>query len=158
MEKYLSEAGINDEDIIAAISDRQLFPCFFGSALKMNGVDEFVKGLDRFTAEPLRDKAFGAMVYKISYDAKGSRLTHMKITGGELRMREEINYKNSDGEDVSGKISSIRFYSGDKIPQCGNCRSGRYLCCYRIAVYLCRTGDRLCKKLRKNLFRACYDI
>ncbi len=114
MEKYLSEAGINDEDIIAAISDRQLFPCFFGSALKMNGVDEFVKGLDRFTAEPLRDKAFGAMVYKISYDAKGSRLTHMKITGGELRMREEINYKNSDGEDVSGKISSIRFYSGDK--------------------------------------------
>lgn len=114
IEKYLSEAGINDEDIIAAISDRQLFPCFFGSALKMNGVDEFMKGLDRFTAEPLRDNAFGAMVYKISYDAKGSRLTHMKITGGELRMREEINYKNSDNEDVSGKISSVRFYSGDK--------------------------------------------
>lgn len=114
MEKYLSEAGINDEDIIAAISDRQLFPCFFGSALKMNGVDEFMKGLDRFTAEPLRDNAFGAMVYKISYDAKGSRLTHMKITGGELRMREEINYKNFDNEDVSGKISSVRFYSGDK--------------------------------------------
>lgn len=114
MEKYLSEIGINDDDLIAAISDRQLFPCFFGSALKMDGVDEFMKALDRFTAEPLRGNAFGAMVYKVSYDAKGSRLTHMKITGGELRMREEIHYKNSENEDVSGKISSIRFYSGDK--------------------------------------------
>lgn len=114
MEKYLSETGINDDDLIAAISDRQLFPCFFGSALKIDGVDEFMKALDRFTAEPLRGDAFGAMVYKVSYDTKGSRLTHMKITGGELRMREEINYKNSDNEDVSGKISSVRFYSGDK--------------------------------------------
>lgn len=114
MERYFSETGINDGDLISAISDRLIFPCFFGSALKMNGVDEFMKALVRFTDEPIRDKDFGAMVYKISYDAKGSRLTHMKITGGNLRMREEINYKDSDNKDVSGKISSVRFYSGDK--------------------------------------------
>ncbi len=114
MDKYLGESGMNDNDLISAIAERRIFPCFFGSALKMTGVDEFIKALDRFTAQPIRNKEFGAMVYKVSYDAKGSRLTHLKILGGELRMREEINYKNADGEEVSGKISSIRFYSGDK--------------------------------------------
>lgn len=114
MEKYLIDGELSDDDIISAISERRIFPCCFGSALKMDGVDRFLSVLDRFTSEPERQNEFGAKVYKISYDSKGSRLTHMKIMGGELRMREELTYVNADGESVKGKISSLRYYSGEK--------------------------------------------
>ena len=80
----------------------------------MDGVDTFLDILDRFTAEPKRQAEFGAKVYKISYDPKGSRLTHMKIMGGKLKMREELTYTDQDGQSVTCKISSIRFYSGEK--------------------------------------------
>lgn len=114
MEKYLDSGLLEDGDIIKAISERRLFPCLFGSALKMEGINEFLSLIDRFTAEPERQSDFGAKVYKITYDPKGSRLTHLKIMGGSLKMREELQYINADGVPSSGKISSIRFYSGDK--------------------------------------------
>ncbi len=114
MEKYLADGELTDDDIISAISERRIFPCCFGSALKMDGVEGFLSILDRFTSEPERQEEFGAKVYKISYDSKGSRLTHMKIMGGELRMRDELAYTNADGESVRGKISSLRYYSGEK--------------------------------------------
>lgn len=114
MEKYLSDGGIRNEDIINAIADRRIFPCFFGSALKMEGIDEFIALLDRYTREPRHTEDFGAKIYKISYDPKGSRLTHMKIVGGQLKMREELTYTDADGNETKGKISSIRFYSGEK--------------------------------------------
>ena len=113
MNKYLSDEFIPDEDIINAIAERRIFPCFFGSALKMRGVEEFISALSRFTRQPQRQEQFGAKVYKVSYDSKGSRLTHMKIMGGQLNVRDEIEYI-SDGEKFNEKISSVRFYSGEK--------------------------------------------
>lgn len=114
MERYLDSGELSDSDISTAIAERRIFPCMFGSALKMNGVDELLGIIDRFTAEPQRQAEFGAKVYKISYDAKGSRLTHMKIMGGELKMREELEYTDQDGQPMTCKVSSIRFYSGEK--------------------------------------------
>lgn len=114
MEKYFSDGILDDNDIAQAINERKIFPCFFGSALKMNGIEEFLEKLKRFTSEPVRKKEFGAKIYKISYDSKGSRLTHLKITGGQLKMRGEISFRNENNEDITEKISSIRFYSGEK--------------------------------------------
>ncbi|MBR6243528.1 MAG: GTP-binding protein, partial [Ruminococcus sp.] len=114
MEKYLSDGEISDGEIADCIAHRQIFPCCFGSALKMKGVDEFIDVLCRFTKERDYQEMFGAKVYKITYDQKGSRLTHLKILGGTLRMRDELKYTDASGEEVTGKISSIRFYTGDR--------------------------------------------
>ncbi len=114
MEKYLSDGSVDDKSIINAIAERRIFPCYFGSALKMEGIDGFISLLDRFTRETEYKSEFGAKIYKISYDPKGSRLTHMKITGGQLKTRDELTYSDADGNEASGKVSSIRFYSGEK--------------------------------------------
>lgn len=124
MEYYLENGELTDEIITKAVSERRIFPCFFGSALKMDGISDFISALSRFTAEPERSPEFGAKVYKISYDSKGTRLTHLKIMGGELKVRTELTYRNSDGEDVTGKISSVRFYSGEKFRNAESAVSG----------------------------------
>lgn len=67
----------------ALIRERKLFPCFYGSALKLTGVDEFLDGLERFVSVPVYGKTFGAKVFKIARDDQGNRLTYMKITGGK---------------------------------------------------------------------------
>ena len=124
MENFLETGTLSDSDIIKAISERRVFPCFFGSALKMQGINEFLTLVDRFTSEPERQSEFGAKVYKITYDPKGSRLTHLKIMGGRIKMREELKYLTSDGEPASGKVSSIRFYSGDKFRTSDSAETG----------------------------------
>ncbi|HOC34595.1 MAG TPA: GTP-binding protein [Ruminococcus flavefaciens] len=124
MEKYLAEGQLETSDIAEAIAERRIFPRMFGSALKMDGITELLEVLDRFTAEPKRQSEFGAKVYKISYDQKGSRLTHMKIMGGTLNMREELTYSDQDGNEITGKISSIRFYSGEKFRTADKAEAG----------------------------------
>ncbi|MBE6836868.1 MAG: GTP-binding protein [Ruminococcus sp.] len=114
MDKFFSGENISDGDIAKAVFKRKLFPCFFGSALKQEGVSEFIEALDRYTAEPERNKDFGAKIYKISTDKKGNRLAFLKITGGELRVKQEISYFSADGESFTEKINGIRFYSGEK--------------------------------------------
>ncbi|MDE5854339.1 MAG: TetM/TetW/TetO/TetS family tetracycline resistance ribosomal protection protein, partial [Ruminococcus sp.] len=114
MDKFLDNSELSDIDIIQAIYQRRIFPCFFGSALKMQGINEFISILERYTTEPEHYSEFGLKVYKISYDSKGTRLTHLKVMGGELKMRSELIYKTADGEETARKISSIRFYSGEK--------------------------------------------
>ena len=124
MENFLETGTLSDSDIIKAISERRVFPCFFGSALKMQGINEFLTLVDRFTSEPERQSEFGAKVYKITYDPKGSRLTHLKVMGGRIKMREELKYLTSDGKPASGKVSSIRFYSGDKFRTSDSAETG----------------------------------
>ena len=114
MEQFIETGYLSKESISAAIENRQIFPCFFGSALKMQGVEEFISVLCRYTSGKAYGESFGAKVYKISYDAKGSRLTHMKITGGVLKMRDDMSYSDQDGNVVNAKVSSIRFYTGEK--------------------------------------------
>lgn len=123
MEKYLA-GELTDGDITEAIAQRRVFPCCFGSALKMDGVDHFMGILSRFADEPERQQEFGAAVYKVSYDAKGSRLTHIKVMGGELKMRDQFVYEDQNGEEITGKVSSLRIYSGEKFRTAESCPAG----------------------------------
>ncbi len=127
MEDFLNNGYISDEDIIRRTAERNIFPCYFGSALKMKGIDGFLEILDRFTAENNRKNDFGAKVFKITYDNKGNRLSHIKITGGCLRVRDELEYINSDGEKVTAKVTGIRFYSGEKY-RTGDCAETGEVC------------------------------
>lgn len=108
-EKYLEEETISSRDISETIYERKVFPCFFGSALKNDGVEEFLLSLEKYIIDFESSKDFGAKVYKISDDEKGIRLTHMKITGGELNIRDKVKYG-----DTEEKVNDIRIYSGEK--------------------------------------------
>ncbi len=109
MLEFLENGNISDDKIIKCIKERKVFPCYFGSALKMKGVEEFLKGFDRYTIEKQKKEEFSAKVYKISEDDQGNRLTHMKITGGSLKVRSVIE-KNGETQ----KINHLRIYSGTK--------------------------------------------
>lgn len=114
MDKFVEGNSISAKDIRASISKRKVFPCYFGSALKMSGVGEFMDGLDTYTNTPVPNEKFGAKVFKISEDEQGERLTHMKITGGTLKVKELLCGKKLSHEEWSQKVNSIRIYSGDK--------------------------------------------
>ena len=117
MESFLAGEGIDDGDISYLISERGLFPCLFGSALRMQGIDYLLDILDRYTLAPIYGgDAFGAKVYKISRIGS-TRLTYMKITSGTLTARDEISYLSEDGTRITEKVSQIRLYSGDKFDQ-----------------------------------------
>lgn len=104
LEKYLETENISQEEIRTLIEKRKLFPCYFGSALKLEGVDFFLEGIYQYTNEKNYGDEFGAKVYKISRNQQGNRLSHLKITGGTLKVKEKIK----DEE----KIEQIRIYSG----------------------------------------------
>nr|WP_297874340.1 TetM/TetW/TetO/TetS family tetracycline resistance ribosomal protection protein [uncultured Blautia sp.] len=107
LETYLEEGEISREQTAELIARRKVFPCYFGSALKSQGIREFLEGLERYMKVPDYPETFGAKVYKISRDEKGSRLTHMKITGGRLNVKQVLS-----GEDWEEKADQIRIYSG----------------------------------------------
>ncbi|MCQ2512149.1 MAG: TetM/TetW/TetO/TetS family tetracycline resistance ribosomal protection protein [Lachnospiraceae bacterium] len=113
MEEFLSKGTLTDETISALIANRQIFPCYFGSALQIQGIDEFLFGFDKYTMdfypEELTNEEFGARVYKIDHADDGSRLTFIKVTQGVLNTKTLL----PDGED-SSKINQIRLYSGNK--------------------------------------------
>ncbi len=106
---YLENGTITQNDISDAITERKIFPCYFGSALKLDGVAELLSGIEKYAPYNGENPDFGARVFKISEDEKGNRLTHMKITGGVLRIRDKIQIGESEE-----KVSEIRVYSGEK--------------------------------------------
>lgn len=109
LEEYMKDEKIENSSIINAISNRKLFPCYFGSALKNEGILEFLEELDKFTKQKKSVDEFGAKVFKISEDEKGQRLTYLKITSGSLKVKTQIN-----GDGWNQKINEIRIYSGAK--------------------------------------------
>lgn len=113
---FLEEGKIETEEIKRAIAARKVFPCFFGSALRMSGVEELLEGIRKFATVSVYSGEFGARVFKITRDAQGNRLTHMKITGGSLCARCVLSIKKaSDKEEVlEEKVNQIRIYSGEK--------------------------------------------
>lgn len=115
MLEHFLETGANDEqDVVNAIAGRKLFPCYFGSALKNEGVSELLDGMNRYVVEPVRGEEFGARVFKIGRDDKGERLTYMKVTGGVLKLKDVLTLRNSQGEESHEKVNQIRVYSGVK--------------------------------------------
>lgn len=126
MEKYLDGHQITNEEIAALVGERKLFPCYFGSALKNTGVSEFIDGLGMYTKPKDYKNEFGAKVYKITRDSQGNRLTHMKITGGSLKVKDFVLYKNQDtSEENQEKIDQIRIYSGEKYATVNQIYSGQ---------------------------------
>ena len=109
METYLETGQIQALQITKLIKERKVFPCFFGSALKLEGVEEFMDGITRFVSTPSYPEAFGAKIFKIARDEQGNRLTYMKLTGGSLKVRDTVT--NHNWEE---KINQIRIYSGEK--------------------------------------------
>ena len=90
LEQYLDKGTIEEEEIQKLVERRQVFPCYFGSALKLEGVQGFLKGLSNYTKKQTYPQVFGAKVFKISRDPQGNRLTHMKLTGGSLKVKDSI--------------------------------------------------------------------
>ncbi len=109
MEQYLDTGTVPADAIRQSIRQRQVYPCFFGSALKLEGIKELLAGLEEYTTEPHRGDEFGARVFKISDDPQGARLTHMKITSGCLKVKDVLH-----GSGWAEKADQIRIYSGAK--------------------------------------------
>lgn len=125
MESYLETGELDAELVRHAIRERSLFPCFFGSALKLTGVDELLNGVENWAECPEYGDQFGAKVFKISRDEQGNRLTHLKITGGSLKVKQFL----SDGEGADDgaepeKINQVRVYSGTKFELINEAQAG----------------------------------
>ena len=113
METMLDRGILTDTDLIPAIARRHVFPCWFGSALKLQGVDALVEGLDRYTRPAPALEAFGAKVFKVSQDEQGNRLTWLRVTGGVLKVKAQLTGE-ADGEPWAEKANQLRLYSGAK--------------------------------------------
>ena len=113
METMLDRGSLTDTDLIPAIARRHVFPCWFGSALKLQGVDALVEGLDRYTRPAPALEAFGAKVFKVSQDEQGNRLTWLRVTGGALKVKAQLTGE-VDGEPWAEKANQLRLYSGAK--------------------------------------------
>ena len=114
LENYLQTGTVTTANIQGLIAGRKLFPCCFGSALKLQGIRELLGALDTYLPRPDHSKDFGALVYKISRDPQGNRLTWLKVTGGSLAVRAPVTYTCSKGEIHEEKVMQLRLYSGDK--------------------------------------------
>ena len=113
MDRMLDAGQLQDADLIPAIARRHVFPCWFGAALKLEGVDALLDGLDRYTRPAPALKAFGAKVFKVSQDEQGARLTWLRVTGGELKVKAQLTGE-ADGEPWAEKANQLRLYSGAK--------------------------------------------
>ncbi len=109
LEQFLETGVISDAEAAGLIRSRRVFPCYFGSGLKLEGIDEFLRGLERFVRPTEYPEIFGARVYKIGHDKQDNRLTYIKVTGGTLHVRDSLNFGGK-----SEKVNQIRIYSGAK--------------------------------------------
>ena len=128
LDYYMEHETIEKEQVAEAIRKRLLFPCFYGSALKLEGVKELFDGIKTFAQgayeralfdKNQKEEAFGALVYKIGRDARGARLTHLKVTSGSLRVKDKVSYNG-----LEEKIDQIRIYSGEKFEVADMVREG----------------------------------
>ena len=115
MDEYLTDGALSEETLRGLIAGRRIFPCYFGSALRLSGVEELIAGLERWIQPAVWPASFGAKVYKISRDTQGARLTHLKVTGGVLRVRDLLTGCRPGGSDAwEEKADQLRVYSGGK--------------------------------------------
>lgn len=132
MSSFLETGKISDDDIKKAVESRSVFPCFFGSALKNIGTEELLDGFLRFFEVREYPESFGARVFKISEDERGKRLAHLKVTGGELCVRDEL----IKGE----KVNEIRIYSGGKYTVCESVGAGAVCAVTGLESAVCGMG------------------
>lgn len=119
MEAYLEKGRVETEQINEAVRERKVFPCFFGSALKLEGIEQLIQGIANHSMLPRYPDEFGARIFKITRDEQGNRLTHMKLTGGKLKVKDILT--NGTWEE---KVNQIRIYSGQKFEAAGEADAG----------------------------------
>lgn len=131
MEQYLENGVVKHTEIVDLILQRKLFPCYFGSALKLTGVEKLMRGMTDYMETPSYGQNFGAKIYKISRDEQGNRLTYMKITGGELKIKQLLTNKKAEDTSLKNKnfweekVNQIRIYSGAKYEMVSQIEAGR---------------------------------
>ncbi len=136
--QYDSTGSIEKQALKEAVKQRKLFPCLFGSALKLNGVQEFLDCLNAYTTMPHYSNTFGAKVFKISEDNQKIRLTFLKVTGGSLKVKEVLSSKRNTAAE---KVNQIRIYSGDKFSTADEAPAGTI--CAVTGISFARSGDGL---------------
>ncbi len=136
MESYLQSGSIAKETVREAVFRRRVFPCFFGSALRMEGVEALLQGIGEYAQLPAYSGTFGARVFKITRDAQGNRLTHMKITGGCLKVKDVLQYSGREE-----KVDQIRLYSGEKFTAVSEAEGGTV--CAVTGLQQTKAGDGL---------------
>lgn len=124
MECYLESGILEKQDISQAIYKRQVFPCYFGSALRLDGIDDLLDGLCAYTVTDDESDVFSARIYKIQENPNDGRLTYLKVTGGSISVRDTITYTDKLGNEISEKISRIRIYNGEKFKTAETARQG----------------------------------
>ncbi|MEF2918863.1 MAG: translation factor GTPase family protein [Acutalibacteraceae bacterium] len=135
--KYYDEQ-LQTEDIIYAIKQRRIFPCYFGSALRLQEIDQLLQGLDKYTTTPVYADEFGAKVYKITQDNQNNRLTFLKVTGGCLKTKDILTDKKTN---ETQKVNQIRIYSGEKFTPVDVVQSGTI--CAVTGITFAKSGDGL---------------
>ena len=127
LETYLENGEVTDQSMTSMIRQRKLFPCFFGSALKLEGVDELLGALSRYAPVPEYPAKFGARVFKVVRDNQGNRLTYLKVTGGTLRVKDTLTNRRTDTPEDKvweEKADQLRIYSGVKFRPVEEARAG----------------------------------
>lgn len=144
LDEYLETECISEDTLIQMIARRKVFPCYFGSALKMQGVGDFLHGLERLTKCQYEiektEKAFGAKVYKISRDAQGTRLTHLKVTSGILKVKDLLRGGRNAQESWEEKVNQIRLYSGEKYEMTSEAKAGMICAVTGLTQTFCGEG------------------
>ncbi|WP_041219825.1 translation factor GTPase family protein [Desulfitobacterium dichloroeliminans] len=136
LEEYLETGHVASAQIQKAIQERKVFPCFFGSALKLEGVEQLLQGIIHYSIVPDYPKEFGAKIFKITRDEQGNRLTHLKITGGKLKVKDIL--MNGDWQE---KVNQIRVYSGQKFESVNEIGAGNV--CAVTGLSQARPGEGL---------------
>lgn len=140
MDAWLEQGALEDGQILPTIARRHVFPCWFGSALRLDGVDPLLEGLDRFTRPAPALSAFGAAVFKVSQDEQGARLTWLRVTGGELKVKDLLSGEGPEGPWAE-KANQLRLYSGTKYTLAERVGPGQV--CAVTGLTQCRPGQGL---------------
>ena len=114
MAEVLADGAPREADVITAIARREVFPCLFGAALRLDGVDDLLAALRRYTRQPEAAGAFGARVFKIASDDAGARLTYLKVTDGSLPVKATVTAREDARAPFAEKADQLRVYSGSK--------------------------------------------
>ena len=112
LEHFLNTGALDDTLAADAVAKRELFPCLFGSARQLDGIDELLRALERLAPVPVYPAELSARVYQIAHDPQGNRLTFLKVTGGTLAVRSAVRCHRPDGEPLEAKVTQLRLYSG----------------------------------------------
>ena len=129
MDRFLQGEPIDNSLLSEMVAERALFPCFFGSGLRLDGVEELLDALIALSPRTPFEEAFGALVFKIARDAQGNRLSFLKMTGGSLRVRETLEYTDEHGAPHQEKLTQLRLYSGEKYQAAESVSAGQIAAC-----------------------------